>query len=299
MREYFVEMTERKSEAQVAIIIPVYNEKESLESVLKGIRNILQNNSQYEIIVVDDGSTDGLDIAPFRDLISQFHKHEKNMGYGAAIKTALRHSRGEKIVIMDADGTYPASAIPELVRALEDCEMAVGARTGANVNIPLFRQPAKYLLGKIANYLAETKIPDLNSGMRAFFRKEAEPYFHILPRGFSLTTTLTLAFLSSDLRVRYIPIDYHKRTGKSKIQPIRDTRNILMTILRTIIYFNPLKVCLPLSIFLFFLALLVLLFSGLYLGRIMDGTVAVLTLGGVQILAIGLLADLIARRSGR
>ena len=292
-------MAELKSDALVSIIVPVFNERESIEAVLRNIRTSIGERFPFEIIVVDDGSTDGLDITPFRDLISQFHKHEKNMGYGAAIKTGLRNTRAEKIVIMDADGTYPPSAIPELVRALEDCEMAVGARTGANVNIPFFRQPAKYLLGKIANYLAETKIPDLNSGMRAFFRKEAEPYYHILPRGFSLTTTLTLAFLSSDLRVKFIPIDYHKRTGKSKIQPVRDTRNILMTILRTIIYFNPLKVCLPLSLVLFLLALAVLLYSGLYLNRIMDGTVAVLTLGGVQILAIGLLADLIARRSGR
>lgn len=292
-------MAEPKIDAMVSIVIPVYNEKGSLEAVVRNIRSSIGEDFPFEVVVVDDGSSDGLDISPYEDMIDQFHKHKGNMGYGAAIKTGLRHSKGDKIVIIDADGTYPTSVIPNLVAALDHNEMAVGARTGANVVIPLFRQPAKFVLGLIANYLAETKIPDLNSGLRAFRKKEAEPFYHILPRGFSFTTTLTLAFLCNDLRVEYFPIDYHKRTGESKIRPIRDTKNILLTIIRTIVYFNPLKVCLPLSIILFLCALGVLSFSLLALDKIMDGTIAVLTLSGVQVLAIGLLADLIARRSGR
>jgi len=292
-------MTFSSSNPDVSIIIPVFDEREGLEAVLKDIRSVLDGRFSFEIIVVDDGSTDGLDIAPFREKIDRFLRHRKNMGYGAAIKTGLRHSCGEKIVITDGDGTYPARAIPKLLSRLEECDMAVGARTGKNVQIPFMRQPAKFILGRLANYLAETKIPDLNSGLRAFWKKEAEPYLHILPRGFSLTTTLTLAFLCDDLRVDYIAIDYHKRKGKSKIRPLRDTKNILLTILRTIVYFNPLKVCLPVAMALFLLAFLILLYSGFVLDRIMDGTVSVLTIGGIQIVAIGLLADLIARRSGR
>jgi glycosyltransferase involved in cell wall biosynthesis len=292
-------MAEAKTGMMVSLVIPVFNEKESLESVLRNIRSSIGDDFPYEIIVVDDGSTDALDVSPYRNLIDQFHIHKNNMGYGAAIKTGLRHCNGEKIVIIDADGTYPTSVIPALVEALEENEMAVGARTGANVRIPLMRQPAKFILGILANYLAETKIPDLNSGLRAFWKKEAEPFYHILPRGFSFTTTLTLAFLCNDLRVEYIPIDYHERTGESKIRPIRDTKNILLTIIRTIVYFNPLKVCLPISMIFFLLSLGVLFFSILALDKIMDGTIAVLTLSGVQVLAIGLLADLIARRSGR
>ena len=292
-------MTNGAGNVDVSVIIPVYNDREGLDRVLSDIREALSDEFRYEIIVVDDGSTDGLDGEGLRERIDQFHRHKQNLGYGAAIKTGLRYSRGDRIVITDADGTYPAGAIPKLVSALDDCEMAVGARIGRNVKIPITRQPAKLFLRFLANYLSEQKIPDLNSGLRAFRKKEAEPFYHILPRGFSLTTTLTLAFLCDDLRVEYIPIDYHKRKGKSKIRPVRDTKNILLTILRTILYFNPLKVCLPLGMFFFFLALLVLVYSGLVLDRIMDGTISVLTLGGVQIIAIGLLADLIARRSGR
>jgi len=288
-----------KPDISVSIIIPVYNDKESLAAVIQGIRNALNESFSYEIIVVDDGSTDGLDVSEFRDTIDQFHQHKTNMGYGAAIKTGLRHSKGDRVGIIDADGTYPASVFPRLFHALETCEMAVGARTGKLVKIPFSRQPAKFILRKLANFLAETNIPDLNSGLRVFRKKEAQPFYHILPRGFSLTTTLTLAFLCNDLRVSYIPIDYHKRKGKSKIRPLRDTKNILLTIIRTIIYFNPLKVCLPISLILFLLAFLVLVYSLVFSDKIMDGTISVLSLSGVQVIAIGLLADLIARRSGR
>jgi glycosyltransferase involved in cell wall biosynthesis len=294
----FMGNTNENVKPSVSIIIPVYNERETLEGVIRDIRSAIGDSFPYEIIVVDDGSTDGLDLPPIAEIVDQFHTHEKNMGYGVAIKTGLRHSKGEIIVITDADGTYPADAIPRLVVALDDCEMAVGARTGKSVHVPFLRQPVKFLLGFLANYLAEMKIPDLNSGLRAFRKKEAESYYHILPRGFSLTTTLTLAFLCDDLRVQFIPVDYHRRKGTSKIRPIRDTKNIFLTIIRTILYFNPLKICLPVGFIFFALALAVLLYSGLYIGRIMDGTVSVLTLSGVQIIAIGLLADLIVRRKG-
>lgn len=283
---------------EVSIIIPVFNEAGCIWDVVEELHKSLKNQFSYEIILVDDGSTDGLDFEGHENEIDQFHRHRVNMGYGAAIKTGLRHSMGEKIVITDADGTYPASAIPALVNALDDSEMAVGARTGAKVHIPFIRQPAKYILRKLADYLAERKIPDLNSGLRSFRKSYADNYLHLYPRGFSLTTTMTLAFLCDDLRVEYIAIDYRKRKGKSKIRPFRDTKNIVFTIIRTVLYFNPLKICLPFGVILFLLGMLVLLYSGLFLDRILDGTVSVLLLSSVQVVSIGLLADLIARRRG-
>ncbi len=283
---------------EVSVIVPVYNDKDSLPSVIEGIRKAMSGVFDTEIIVVDDGSTDGLSPESVRGAV-RFHRHSENMGYGAAIKTGLRHALGSFLVIMDADGTYPPEAIPALVRALDDCDMSVGARTGATVHIPLVRQPAKWVLNRLANFLAGRRIPDLNSGLRAFRKSEAERFLHLLPSGFSLTTTLTLAFLCDDLRVVYMPIDYHRRKGKSKIRPLRDTKNILFTIVRTVVYFNPLKVFLPLGMIFFILALAVLVFSGLFLERVMDGTVAVLTLSAVQLASMGILADLITRRSGR
>ncbi|MCX7766196.1 MAG: glycosyltransferase family 2 protein [Candidatus Sumerlaeia bacterium] len=285
-------------EKYVSIILPVFNERGSVEKILKEINTIKQDDEKYEIIVVDDGSTDGLEHEKIRPLVDQLLIHPYNMGYGAAIKTGMRHANGEVIVIIDADGTYAVSDIPRLIERLKHCDMVVGARTGDVVKIPLLRQPAKFILTKLANYLAGEKIPDLNSGLRAFRKRDAEKFLHLLPRGFSLTATLTLAYLSSDLLVEYIPINYLPRVGKSKIRPLYDTQNILLTILRTIIYFNPLKVCVPLSLILAILAILVLVVSGLFTSKIMDGTVAVLSLTAVQVLVIGLLADLIVRRSG-
>ncbi len=282
----------------VSIILPVFNERKSVGKILEEINKIKQENDRYEVILVDDGSSDGLEHEKIRPLVDQLLVHPHNIGYGAAIKTGMRHANGEVIVIIDADGTYAVSDIPRLIERLKNCDMVVGARTGEVVKIPLLRQPAKFVLTKLANYLAGEKIPDLNSGLRAFRKKDAEKFLHLLPRGFSLTATLTLAYLSSDLLVEYIPINYLPRVGKSKIRPLYDTQNILLTILRTIVYFNPLKVCVPLSSILVILAILVLVISGLFTPRIMDGTVAVLSLTAVQVLVIGLLADLIVRRSG-
>jgi glycosyltransferase involved in cell wall biosynthesis len=276
----------------------MYNEGSAVQPFLEELNTLKAEQGNYEIVLVDDGSTDGIDHEVLRSSVDQLLHHPRNMGYGAALKTGIRHAKGDIIVIIDSDGTYPAKDIPTLVAALDNCDMAVGARTGADVNIPLARQPAKYVLNKLANYLAEQKIPDLNSGLRAFKKRDVEKFLHLLPRGFSLTTTITLAYLSSDMVVEYIPINYYERKGKSKIRPIADTKNIILTIIRTILYFNPLKVCLPLSAFLGFLAILVLVISAATMDRIMDGTVAVLTLTAVQVAVIGLLADLIVRRNG-
>lgn len=283
----------------VSIIIPIHNEAETISQVVSDVRRTMAHHSPFEIIIVDDGSTDGVASSDVPGKVDRFISHKTNCGYGAALKSGFRNAAGEIIVIIDGDGTYPASSIPELLAALQSCDMAVGARTGREVYIPFFRQPAKYILSRLANFLAETHIPDLNSGFRAFKKSALEPFLNILPRGFSLTTTLTLAFLCNDLQVEYVPVDYYARKGKSKIRPIRDTKNITLTIIRTILYFNPLKVCFPVGLVLLALALGVLAFSYFALDRIMDGTVAVLTLTGIQILVIGLLADLIAKRSMR
>ena len=175
--------------------------------------------------------------------------------------------------------------------------MVVGARTGRNVQIPMIRRPAKWVLNRLAEHLAETRIPDLNSGLRLFRRAEALAMFNILPSGFSFTTTITLAMLTTDRQVRYIPIDYLKRTGRSKIRPIQDTLNFLQLILRTVLYFNPLRVFLPVALFFLFASLAVLIYSALALEKILDTTVVILFVAFVQMLSIGMLADIIDKRN--
>ena len=197
-----------------------------------------------EIVVVNDGSTDGTGRNYARARASGWWSTRPQPGLRRGAQSGIRAARGEIIVITDADGTYPLERIPELVAALERCDMAVGARTGETVRVPLIRRPVKWFITALAGYLAEQRIPDLNSGLRVFRRADALRLFGILPEGFSFTTTITLAMMSSGLRVEFIPINYHRRTGTSKIRPMRDTWNFLVLIVhyRAV---QPLKVFLP------------------------------------------------------
>ena len=168
---------------EVSIIIPAYNEKEGIARVIESLRSL--NGHLWEIIVVDDGSTDGTPemVKQFEDVI--LIQHPLNRGYGAAIKTGIRHAKYNTLVISDADGTYPVNDIPKLIAQLPKSDMVVGARHIYGSNIPLSRRPAKWMLNKLANYLTGIKIPDLNSGLRVMKKDIVLKYFHLLPDGFS------------------------------------------------------------------------------------------------------------------
>ncbi|OGZ34025.1 MAG: hypothetical protein A3I88_02595 [Candidatus Portnoybacteria bacterium RIFCSPLOWO2_12_FULL_39_9] len=279
----------------VSIVIPAYNEESRIGAVLNDLLAMIKSwNIECEIIVVDDGSKDKTaQIAGGFDV--QLVQHKQNKGYGASLKTGIRQARYNIIGIADADGTYPVERVPELVRFIGEYDMAVGARVGKNVKMPLFRRPAKWLLNKYANYLVQEKIPDLNSGLRVFKKDVFEKFRSILPNGFSFTTTLTLALLSNDYQVRYIPIDYFERGGKSKIRPFRDTVNFFTLITKTSLYFNPLRVYMPIALSLLGFGAISFGYDIFVLQNITDRTMA-LFLWGVQLGVIGLLADMMSHR---
>lgn len=281
-----------------SMIIPTYNEE---ESIIKTVSHLIGMNWKEfpEIIVVDDGSEEKVSNLKGLDLEKvKICRHEQNRGYGVALKTGISNARNECIVITDADGTYPNERIPELVKMYEkgNFDMVVGARVGKNVEIPLIRRPAKWLITKLASYLSGVKIPDLNSGLRVMKKDVVKKYLNILPDGFSFTSTITLAMLTNGDRVKYVPINYFKRKGKSKIRPIHDTLNFIQLIVRTVLYFNPLKVFVPLSLFLVLLAFVVLIGSWILTEKAMDVTFGVILMTSVMVLVIGMLADLIDKR---
>jgi len=284
----------------LSIIIPVYNEEKNIKKTIYKIDTILKKSDlkNYEIIVVDDCSNDSTNQTLKQSKINfNLIEHERNMGYGASIKSGIKKSKYNVIAITDADGTYPIEEIPEMYKKIKDFDMVVGSRTGKSVKIPFIRKPAKWFIGKLANYLAGFKIPDINSGLRLFKKEDALRFFKILPNGFSFTTTITLAMLTNDMQIKYIPINYMKRKGKSKIRPIRDTLNFIQLIIRTVMYFNPLKMFVPVSLILLLISLIVFIYSYLALPKILDTTVAILFISSIQILAIGMLADMINKRN--
>lgn len=284
----------------LSIIVPVYNEEKNIKKTIYKIDSILKKSDlkNYEIIVINDGSTDNTDQTLKQSKISfNLIEHEQNRGYGASIKSGIQKSKYEVIAITDADGTYPIEKIPEMYENFKDYDMVVGSRTGKSVKIPFIRKPAKWFIGKLANYLAGFKIPDINSGLRLFKKEDALRFFKVLPNGFSFTTTITLAMLTNDMQIKYIPINYMKRKGKSKIRPIRDTLNFIQLIIRTVMYFNPLKIFVPVSFILLLISLIVFMYSYLALPKILDTTVAILFISSIQILAIGMLADMINKRN--
>lgn len=286
---------------KLSIIVPIYNEEEGLTQTVREIEENLENGAlDAELILVNDGSN-----SKTTDILKKINHsfvtilhHKTNRGYGAALKTGLSHAKHEFVAITDADGTYPNGRIAELFQRAKDqnLDMVVGARKGDNVSIPWLRRIPKWFIGKLANYVARRSIPDLNSGLRIMRKEVVEKYLPVLPDGFSFTSTITLAMLVNGYAVDYVNIDYHKRKGRSKIKPIQDTLNFLQLILRTTIYFDPLRVFVPLGLILWAGALIVIFLGITMLDRIPDVTVAILALGGIQVICLGLVADLINRK---
>ncbi len=284
----------------LSVVIPAYNEAGGISRVIHALAKTLPEiASAFEILVVDDGSQDNTrGIAAAAGVVTLAHTH--SMGYGAALKTGIRHAQHPWIMIIDADGSYPPESAKLLAQQIdESTDMVVGARIGKGAYTTPVRMPAKWVLKKLAQYLTGETIPDLNSGMRIFRKELALRFMHILPAKFSFTTTITLAALSNDYIVKYCPIEYRKRVGTSKIKPVQDTAYFLTLIVRTILYFNPLKIFVPLSLLLFAAAGITFFWSKLIFGKVADLTVLLLCLGGIQIIVTGLLADLIDKRISR
>lgn len=280
----------------VSIILPVYNERDHLEDELARIRKVMDGSRySYELIVVDDGSTDGSS-----ELLRQMDdihliQFASNRGSGSSRRVGSRAARGRVVVWTDVDMTYPNDEIPDLVDALEGHDQVVGARRTEEGTIKALRVPAKWTIRQLAQYLVETPIPDLNSGFRAFRRDVGDQFLHLLPAGFSCVTTLTLSFLSNGYSVRYVPIDYAKRSGRSKFHWWADTRRYLVQVVRMVLSYAPLRVFGPIGIALTLVALAKLAFDWIARDFSLSANTIVLFFAAFNVFSIGLLADLVVR----
>jgi glycosyltransferase involved in cell wall biosynthesis len=287
----------------VTVVLPCYNEREHVVAELGRITEAMDGSGlRYELLVIDDASTDDT-LAILRDARVRFPRvrlleFHRNGGSGTARRIGTQQARGRIVVWTDADMTYPNERIPELVEILEKdptVDQVVGARTSEQGTHKVLRVPAKWLIRKVAERLSGTRIPDLNSGLRAFRREVALPYLRLLPPGFSCVTTITMAFLHNQHDIRYVPIDYAKRSGTSKFHFLTDAYRYILQVLRMVMYFNPLKVLMPLALFLlvvgFGKAVYDLVVNPF---RFANNTVMVF-MTGMIIAAVALLADLIVR----
>lgn len=288
----------------VSAVIPCYNEEKSVKETAIKLKNAFKKlKIKHELIFVDDGSKDNtLEILKkIPGIIILTNK--KNKGYGASLKKGIKQAKYSWIFISDSDCTYPIEDLPKLFQYIPKFDMVVGARTKKNSYVPLLRKPAKLFLNKLANYLTNTKIPDLNSGMR-FFKKEIfERFESLFPEGFSFTTTLTMCCLTNNYTVKFVKINYFKRKGKSSIKPLKDFIGFTQLIVRLALYFKPLNFFIPLSLLFFFLSFLLALkdlinycSADFFTCRI--GVFSALVfIFAVQTAFLGLLADLIIKRT--
>ena len=236
-------MSEHQQHPPVTVLLPAYNEEASIGMTIK---NIWKLHPEFEILVVDDGSTDNT-VTEALNAGARVHSHPYNIGNGAAVKTGIRQASGEWVLMMDADGQHSAEDIASLLAYREEFDMVVGARTRAS-DTSMHRDLANFVYNRFASYVCKFQVRDLTSGFRLVRKKTALQFLNLLPNTFSYPSTITMAFLRSGHTVKYVPIKALKREGKSKIKLIRDGSRFFLIITKIATLYSPLRVFIPVSL---------------------------------------------------
>ncbi|MEA3511705.1 MAG: glycosyltransferase family 2 protein [Actinomycetota bacterium] len=291
-------MTDSEQDPDVSIVLPIYNEQGHLREEIERIQVVMDASEfSYEIIVVDDGSTDG-SAEELRSIDGiRLIQYAQNRGAGAARKIGTHKAKAPIVVWTDVDMSYPNEQIPQLIRELDGCDQVVGARTSEEGTHKAARVPAKWAIRRLAEYLTRTSIPDLNSGFRAFRREVAVQYLNIVPDGFSHVTTLTMAFLSNGYSVKHVDIPYAKRAGKSKFHWWSDTRRYLLQVVRMMLTYDPLRVLMPWAMILLGFATGKLIYDLVTKDWRVGTNTLLIFIGGFMVLLVAVLADLVVQVS--
>lgn len=274
---------------EVTILLPAFNEEQSIAAT---VTNILKLYPDFEVLVIDDGSTDKT-MQMAMDAGANVWPHPYNIGNGAAIKSGLRSASGEWVVMMDADGQHDARDIARLLEYKDKYNMVVGARKNG-FKSAFHRNFANKIFNLLASYITKFRVEDLTSGFRVVRKAEAAKYIYLLPNQFSYPTTLTMAYLRSGRSVKYVPINAHKRKGKSKIKIFRDGVRFMLTIAKIATLFSPFRIFLPLSVFLFLMGNCYYLYTFLTIHRFTNMS-ALLISTSVIVFMMGLVSEQISQ----
>lgn len=281
-------------EPAVSIIIPAYREAAIIGDVVRRIHAVMQADGRpYEILVVDDGSEDET-AARAAEAGADTISHPYNIGNGAAVKTGIRHARGDFLVMLDGDGQHAPEDIPRLLEKLDRYDLVVGARTRDSES-QIHRDLANRIYNWLASYVCGRKIEDLTSGFRAMHGDLARGFVYLLPNTYSYPTTITLATVRSGRSLAYVPIKAARRVGRSKIKLFRDGSRFLMIILKIATLFSPLKVFVPASILMFLTGFGYGLFKVLFLHQRYGPTSAMLMTVAVLVFLVGLVSEQVAQ----
>jgi glycosyltransferase involved in cell wall biosynthesis len=272
----------------VTIVVPAFNEGDSIGQIVNELRAAAD---WQEILVIDDGSTDGTGKAA-QDAGARVIRHPYNKGNGASIKTAIRAAGSEWIAIVDGDGQHRPEDTVRLVAQLGEYDLVVGARhpmTQATTG----RRVGNAVLNWLASYLTERQIPDLTSGFRAARRECLLEFIHLLPNGFSTPTTTTLAFMKAGYNVAFEPVDARGRVGTSKIRLASDGAKFLLILLKVITIFSPLRIFAPVSAWSFVIGAAYGAWNFIYHARIPNGAVLLLMFS-ILVMLVGLISEQIS-----
>jgi glycosyltransferase involved in cell wall biosynthesis len=275
----------------ISIVIPAYNEAEAIRHGLDRIVE-MKFHEKHEVIYIDDGSSDET-FNIIKEYPVKCIRHYVNKGYGAALKTGIRKARGEKIIILDSDGQHDPKYIETLIEMLDQYDMVIGERTSDSFQVKN-RQGGKRIIRLLGEHLVEQKLPDYNSGFRGFDRKLISDMLHIMPNGFSFSTTSTLAFLKEGYTIGTFPIVVEERQGRSSnVKFLKDGSKTMLLLLRIIMLFNPLKIFFPASLLIFTLGIIWGI-AGFFMVSRFPNSASLLVIMGMFIFFFGLLADQIA-----
>ena len=280
---------EQNKRYEVTILLPAYNEAGVIGETIRAIRAL---HPDFEILVVDDGSTDNT-MREAMEAGANVWPHPYNMGNGAAIKSGLRCARGEWVLMMDADGQHKPEDIARLLEHKDRYDMVVGARTRQS-ETSAHRDLANWVYNRFASYVTRFKVEDLTSGFRLVRLSVARQFIYLLPNTFSYPSTLTLGYLRSGRTVKYIPIQTKARVGKSKIKLLKDGARFFLIITKIASLFSPFRVFLPISMGFFVTGLCYYAYTFLTQGRFTNMS-ALLFNSSIIIFMIGLVAEQISQ----